>query len=62
MAIKLSCFSQIQKDVIICHYNGKRQVYIAEEVLNPGTDQEEVVVDNGENKYFITSMAIDGTS
>jgi len=63
MATKLSSFGQVQEeDVIICHFNGERQIYIAEEVLNPGTEQEEIIVNKEENKYFITSMALDGTS
>jgi len=34
----------------------------AQEVLFPGTDREEVVYNRQQNHYFITTMAVDGTS
>lgn len=49
-------------DIIHCEFKGEPCRYIAEEVLHAGTDQEEVIVDLESNKYFITQMAIDGSS
>lgn len=34
----------------------------ARDVLNPGTDREEVIYNRARNYYFITRMAADGTS
>lgn len=60
---ELTEVGQIKKgDIVQCVYRGRLLRYIAEEVLHEGTDKEEVIVDLEENKYFITSMAIDGTS
>lgn len=34
----------------------------ARDVLNPGTDREEVIYNRAKNYYFITRMAVDGSS
>lgn len=34
----------------------------AREILSPGTSAEEVIYNRRQNHYFVTSMAIDGTS
>ncbi len=49
-------------DLIVTEYKGIPTPYFAEEVLNPGTDKEEIIIDSRHNKYFITSMAISGDS
>lgn len=60
---KLTAPGQIKKgDELTAEYKGKTRPYIAEEILNPGTDKEEVILDVEDNLYFITSMAIDGSS
>lgn len=43
-------------------YKGERINYVAEEILNAGTDKEEIILHVDSNLYFITSMALDGTS
>ena len=54
---------QIQPgDTIHCEFKGKSQKYRAKEVLNAGTDQEEILLNKKKNLYFITSMAVEGTS
>ncbi len=59
----LSKAGQIQQgDTIHCEYKGKKQQYVAEEVLDAGTNHEEIIIDVKSNKYFITSMAINGSS
>ncbi|WP_390614233.1 hypothetical protein [Maricurvus nonylphenolicus] len=60
---KLTAVGQVKAlDLIITEYKGIPTPYFAEEVLNPGTDKEEVIVDSRYNKYFITSMAVNGKS
>ncbi len=49
-------------DIVLLTFNGQRRPYDVENVLNPKTDKEEIILDLAENLYFITSMAIDGTS
>jgi len=49
-------------DRISFDLGGNRICVIAKEVLNPGTDREEVIYNRKKNFYFITSMALDGTS
>lgn len=41
---------------------GSKITAIVREVLNPGTTQEEVIYNRKRNHYFITAMALDGTS
>lgn len=36
--------------------------YVVDEVLNQGVQKEQVILDERNNIYFITSMAIDGSS
>jgi len=43
-------------------YEGERISYNAEKILNAGTDKEEIILHVDSNLYFITSMAIEGTS
>lgn len=59
----LRCAGQIAKgDVLVCLYRKKVKTCIAKEILNPGSNEEEVIINIKKNKFFITSMAIDGTS
>lgn len=51
-----------QGDTIHCEYKGKKQQYVAEDILGAGTKHEEVIINTLQNKYFITEMAIKGTS
>lgn len=41
---------------------GEVSYAIAREILNPGTDAEEVIYNRKKNYYFITSMVVAGTS
>lgn len=41
---------------------GKQYTEKAKLILNPGTDKEEVIYNIRQNFYFITSMAVNGTS
>lgn len=60
---QLSKVGQVEPgDVILCTYKGGRFKYDVAEVLFPGEDTEEVILDKKRNKYFITAMAIDGSS
>jgi|GEM_PF-1130632 len=60
---QLSAPGQIKPlDLVVVEYKGTQTPFFAEEVLNPGTSKEEVIVDSRHNKYFITSMAISGES
>lgn len=43
-------------------FTGKTKKYKALEIIDSGARTEEVIVDQEKNHYFITSMAIDGTS
>jgi hypothetical protein len=47
---------------VYCEYEDKPVKYLVKQVLNPGTDREEIIVNKKKNRYFITSMAINGTS
>tara|TARA_R110002126_G_scaffold100103_1_gene231498 strand:+ start:294 stop:518 length:225 start_codon:yes stop_codon:yes gene_type:complete len=47
---------------ILLSANGEGQAHTVDEVLHAGTDGEEILLNVKENLYFITSMAIDGTS
>ena len=59
----LLCVGQIKKgDTVLCEYKGKKEAHIVEEVLYPGAGNEEILLDVDDNYYFVTSMAIDGTS
>lgn len=49
-------------DSVFCEFEGKKQKYRAKEVLNAGTEEEEVLLNKKKNLYFITRMAIDGSS
>lgn len=61
--IKLTSVGQIKRgSKVHCTYKGKACTYKAKEILNAGTDIEEVLLSRKKNLYFITSMAIDGTS
>ena len=59
----LTGFGQIKEgDRLHVTFDGKRVKYKAKEVLNPGTIHEEIIVNKKRNYYFITSMALNGTS
>lgn len=59
----LQSVGQVQPgDLVRATFKGKTQPYVVAFVLNPGTDQEEIVLDAESNLYYITSMALDGTS
>lgn len=47
---------------IHCTFKGKPQTYRAKEILNAGTDREEVIINKKQNLYFITDQAITGRS
>ena len=49
-------------DIIHCEFKGKQQKHIVVEVLDAGTDREEILLDKKSNLYFITIMAINGSS
>ncbi len=49
-------------DVISMVMAGRRICTSAKEVLNAGTDREEVIYNRKKNHYFITSMVLNGTS
>jgi hypothetical protein len=62
-AWKLRSAGQIKKgDLISLELAGKRICVTAREILNQGTDREEIVYNRRRNHYFITSMVLDGTS
>lgn len=59
----LTCAGEIKPgDVIHCEFKGRAKKYRVKEVLNAGTDLEEILINKKKNLYFITSMAVDGTS
>ena len=61
--MKLTRAGQIQKGFIVEYeYKGELISSTVKEVLNHGCDNEEVIIDLDKNKYFITSMAINGDS
>lgn len=63
MSFKLSEAGQINEgDFVKMRYNGRMRQYKAKKVLNAGKGNEEIIINKKQNKYFITSMAIDGTS
>ena len=63
MSEKLEHSGQIkQGDKLKVTYEGDRISYIAEEILNAGSNEEEILLHVDSNLYFITSMAINGTS
>ena len=47
---------------IVLANDGAGEAYESIEVLNAGTDHEEILLEAKGNLYFITSMAIDGSS
>lgn len=47
---------------VVLANNRSAEVHDVAEVLMPGTDREEILLDVESNLYFITSMAIDGSS
>jgi len=49
-------------DTIHCEFRGEIQQHPVKEVLNAGTSREEILINRKKNLYFITSMAIDGSS
>ncbi len=59
----LLCAGQIKKrDIVWITYKGNRRPYDVEDVLMPNTDTAEILLDIDDNLYFITSMALDGSS
>ena len=59
----LECVGVLKKgDVLLVNHKGKRKPYIVKEVLFPGKENEEIIINKKKNKYFITSMAVDGSS
>lgn len=60
---KLTAPGQIKRGCKIhCTFGGNPHTYRAKEILYAGTDREEVIINKKKNLYFITSMAIDGSS
>lgn len=47
---------------VVLEYKGDDQIHTVDQILNPGTDREEILLDTKTNLYFITSMAIEGSS
>lgn len=43
-------------------FKGEGQSHTVDQILMPGSDKEEILLDTESNLYFITSMAIDGSS
>ena len=61
--IKLTDYGQITEgDFIIIDFCGARMCVTANQVLQKGTENEEIVYNRKKNFYFITSMVLDGTS
>lgn len=59
----LHSVGQLQEgDKIRFVLDGKEQTRRVKEVINPGTDKEEVIYNKRRNFYFITRMALDGSS
>lgn len=59
----LSGFGQIKRgDLIECMYKKRKRQYRVRSVLMSGTDREEIIINFTQNRYFITSMALAGTS
>jgi len=62
-SIQLLSVGQIKEgDTVLVTFKNNRRPYDVKEVLNAGTSKEEILLDIEDNLYFITSMAIDGTS
>lgn len=61
---KINDFGQLKKgDLIIIEMNcGKIKTKKVKEVINPNTENEEVIYNSKKNYYFITKMLLDGTS
>lgn len=49
-------------DLMRFSLKGRRIEAPAQVVLHEGTDREEIIYNRKRNHYFITSMAVDGTS
>ena len=47
---------------VVLAYKKEGQVHTVDEVLGAGSDREEILLDTKVNLYFITSMAVDGSS
>lgn len=61
---KLSAYGQIYQGdrLVIVDGQGKAMRRVARDVLNAGTDKEEVIINLSKNKYFIVSMYLKGES
>lgn len=60
---RVTKFGQIKTgDVISLVCGDKHICTTAKEILNAGTNREEVIYNRKKNHYFITSMVLDGTS
>lgn len=60
---KLRDYGQIKEGDALLIFDGKKvNSFHAMEVLHEGTDKEEVVVDQGRNKYFIVDLYLTGES
>ena len=61
--MKLTKAGQVKKgDIVELTFKDIRRPYDVVDVLNAGTDKEEILLDVEDNIYFITSMAIGGSS
>ena len=60
---ELTGFGQIHKGAtVILACDGEGQAHTVVKVLSPNTDKEEILLEEEGNLYFITAMAIDGSS
>jgi hypothetical protein len=60
--IKLTGEGQIKEGAtVLLSYEGSENIHIVEEILKHKTG-EEILLETKGNLYFITSMAVDGTS
>lgn len=63
MSEALTRLGQIQDGyTVTTTFKGEKEVWRNVKVLKPNTDMEEILLDKKENLYFITSMALDGSS
>jgi len=59
----LTAPGQIQKGAtVVLAFKNKGQAHTVVDVLMAGTDREEILLCRKRNLYFITSMAVDGSS
>lgn len=52
----------IGDNIVIVDSNGQHIHHVVQDILSPGTNKEEIIIDKKDNKYFVTSKYLNDNS